>query len=66
MSTSTVEIEPPFAEDVTSTDQTLSAELSDGRTIAVPLGWHPRLVHAATRPTHLKDDPEELCTKCHD
>ena len=46
MSTSTVEIEVPFAEEVTVTDETLAVELSDGRSIAVPLGWHPRLVHA--------------------
>ena len=28
------------------TEDTLTAELSDGRTISVPLAWHPRLVHA--------------------
>jgi len=27
---------------------TLSVELADGRTIAVPLVWYPRLVHATT------------------
>jgi len=27
------------------TDDTLSADLEDGRTIAVPLGWYPRLAH---------------------
>ncbi|MGA2705768.1 MAG: DUF2442 domain-containing protein [Isosphaeraceae bacterium] len=26
-------------------DNTLSVELSNGRTIAVPLAWYPRLVH---------------------
>ena len=46
MSTFTVEIEVPFAQDVIVTDEALSVELSDGRTIAVPLGWFPRLVHA--------------------
>ncbi len=46
MSTSTVEIEVPFAQEVTVTDEALSVELSDGRTIAAPLGWYPRLVHA--------------------
>lgn len=46
MSTSTVEIEVPFAQEVTVTDETLGVELSDGRSIAVPLGWYPRLVHA--------------------
>jgi len=46
VSTSTVEIEVPFAQEVTVTDETLGVELSDGRSIAVPLGWYPRLVHA--------------------
>ena len=30
---------------VTVTDDTLSVDLEDGRTIAVPIGWHPRLAH---------------------
>ena len=38
-----VEIEVPNAENVTVTDDTLSVDLSDGRTIAVPLAWFPRL-----------------------
>ena len=29
------------------TDDTLQVELSDGRTVSVPLAWYPRLVHAA-------------------
>ena len=36
----------PDADDVTVTDDTLYVELSDGRTISVPLAWYPRLVHA--------------------
>ena len=36
----------PEAEDVTVTEDTLKAELSDGRTISVPLAWYPRLVYA--------------------
>lgn len=28
---------------VTVTDDTLSVDLEDGRTIAVPIGWYPRL-----------------------
>ena len=28
------------------TEDTLTAELSDGHTISVPLDWYPRLVHA--------------------
>src|SRR5438270_10105740 len=31
---------------VTVTDDTLSVDLEDGRTIAVPIGWYPRLAHS--------------------
>ena len=31
---------------VTITDDTLAADLEDGRSIAVPIGWYPRLSHA--------------------
>ena len=30
---------------VTVTDDTLSVDLEDGRTISVPIGWYPRLSH---------------------
>jgi hypothetical protein len=33
--------------DVTVTEDTLSVDLEDGRTISVPIGWYPRLAHAA-------------------
>ncbi len=46
MSTSTVEVGVPEVGRVTVTDETLTAELADGRTISVPLDWYPRLVHA--------------------
>jgi len=46
MNISAVEIEIPKAEDVRVTKDTLSVDLSDGRTISVPLEWFPRLVHA--------------------
>ena len=32
---------------VTVTDDTLSVDLEDGRTIAIPIGWYPRLAHGA-------------------
>lgn len=32
--------------EVTVTDDTLAADLEDGRSIAVPIGWYPRLSHA--------------------
>ena len=33
---------------VTVTDDTLAADLEDGRSIAVPIGWYPRLAHATS------------------
>ncbi|MEW6246450.1 MAG: DUF2442 domain-containing protein [Nitrospirota bacterium] len=47
MSISAVEIEGPKAERVTVTEDTLTVDLSDGRTISVPLAWFPRLLHAS-------------------
>ncbi len=47
MSTSVVEIQVPNADNVKVTEDTLSVDLSDGRTISVPLAWFPRLVHAS-------------------
>jgi hypothetical protein len=46
MSISAVEIDVPDARHVAVTNDTLTVELSDGRTISVPLAWYPRLVHA--------------------
>ena len=41
-----VEMDIPYAESVRVTKDTLTVDLSDGRTIAVPLAWYPRLMHA--------------------
>lgn len=46
MYVSTTEISVPEAMSVAVTEDTLTTELSDGRTISVPLSWYPRLVHA--------------------
>lgn len=46
MSSSTVETQIPSAVQVVVNDDALSVELSDGRTISVPLAWFPRLSHA--------------------
>jgi len=46
MTISAVEMALPDAIDVLVTEDTLSVELSDGRTISVPIEWYPRLVHA--------------------
>jgi hypothetical protein len=32
-------------QNVTVTEDTLSVDLDDGRTILVPIGWYPRLAH---------------------
>ena len=42
MSTLTAEAK---AQNITITDDTLAVDLTDGRTISVPLVWYPRLVH---------------------
>ena len=39
-------MEIPGAMTIQVTDDTLTAELRDGRTISVPLAWYPRLTHA--------------------
>ena len=46
MNTLAVEIRVPEALDVLLTDDTLSVELSDGRSISVPIAWFPRLLHS--------------------
>jgi hypothetical protein len=37
------------AESVKVTDETITVELVDGRTISVPTKWYPRLSHATSR-----------------
>ena len=39
--------EPIAASTITITDDTLSIDLYDGRTISVPLAWYPRLQHGS-------------------
>ena len=46
MYVSTTEVSVPEAMSIVVTEDTLTAELSDGRAISVPLAWYPRLVHA--------------------
>ncbi len=38
---------PPKAVKVVVTDDTLTVDLEDGRTISVPIGWFPRLAHGS-------------------
>jgi hypothetical protein len=47
MSTLAKEIEIPSIENVKMSDDTLCVDLSDGRSISVPLAWYPRLSHAS-------------------
>ena len=47
MSSSLVESRPALANRVEVSEDSLSVELADGRTIVVPLGWYPRLANAA-------------------
>jgi Protein of unknown function (DUF2442) len=46
MTTSASETTIPLATSAATSEDTLSVELSDGRCIAVPLAWFPRLLHA--------------------
>ena len=38
--------------EVSVTDDTLTVDLEDGRTISIPVGWYPRLAYST---------PEEAC-----
>ncbi len=41
-------LEIPKAQHVVITDDALTVDLSDGRTISVPLAWYPRLLHGTS------------------
>ncbi len=45
MSSSTIDTRVVVAINVQVTEDTLSVELSDGRTLGVPVAWYPRLSH---------------------
>jgi hypothetical protein len=47
MPTSTVEIQVPDTISIVVTEDTLSVDLADGRSLSVPLAWFPRLLHAS-------------------
>jgi Protein of unknown function (DUF2442) len=48
MNTSATESQSVTATRAEVSDDTLTVELSDGRTISVPLAWYPRLLHGTT------------------
>jgi len=39
------EIQVARGENVSVTEDTLTLDLADGRTISIPLAWYPRLLH---------------------
>jgi hypothetical protein len=45
MNSSALEIQQARASSVTVTEDSLTVDLEDGRTISVPLVWYPRLWH---------------------
>ena len=49
MNTSAVEMQLPDAIGVDVAGNALSVELSDGKTISVPVNWYPRLAHATEK-----------------
>ena len=53
MTTSPIERWAALAQAVHLTTDTLTVDLTDGRSIAVPLAWYPRLAHAS--PAELKN-----------
>ncbi len=48
MNSSTIETQVPTAARVLLSQDALTAELTDGRAISVPLAWYPRLLHGTT------------------
>ena len=45
MPSATITLAPAKAINVMVTDDTLTVDLEDGRTISVPIGWYPRLAY---------------------
>ncbi len=76
MNSSVIELEIPSAQHVSVTEDSLGVDLSDGRTITVPLAWYPRLLHgtAAERNNwrligkgsgiHWNDLDEDISVEC--
>ena len=45
MTTLAIELRMVSAQNVQVTDDALIVDLSDGRTVSIPLAWFPRLLH---------------------
>jgi hypothetical protein len=52
MPISAIELHVPNIENLAVTEDTLTVELSDGRTLSVPLSWYPRLAFASQPERH--------------
>jgi hypothetical protein len=46
MTSSAIDLRVPAVQDVRVSDDALTVDLVDGRTLSVPLAWYPRLLHA--------------------
>lgn len=46
MITSQTDLKEPLVTAVQVTDDAFSVELSDGRSLTIPLAWYPRLLHS--------------------
>ena len=49
LTVSTIEIDMPLAMNVSVSDDTLSVDLRDGRSILVPVAWYPRLASSSAK-----------------
>jgi hypothetical protein len=49
MNSSTADIGVPTASHVQVSDDRVTIELTDGRTLSVPLAWYPRLLHGTSK-----------------
>jgi len=49
MSSSASDSRPALAQSVVVTEDTLTIDLVDGRTVSAPLAWYPRLAHGSVR-----------------
>ena len=49
MNSLAIEIRTVSAQRVTVTEDALSVDLTDGRSVSVPLAWYPRLLHGTSK-----------------
>ena len=49
LTVSTIEIDMPMALNVSVSEDTLSVDLRDGRSMLVPLAWYPRLASGSVK-----------------